>query len=224
MPFSKKNFQFLFLLLSSLGGFAQTNKDDLQAWFGTSLKVNLKHGWDISAQYRLRITDNITYYKGSYLFGQVDKKLNDHFALMTNYRLAMIDKGTYHRFAFGLEAQQKYGIVTVALRPMIQYQKQNFSSDNESSTDTDTYFRPRLTVKSPITKRLDAYIYAEPFYKLDKNPNLDWWQNSVGLKYEYAKRKKINLYYIWQPDYSKKLFRTINIIGLGLDFSIKSSK
>jgi Protein of unknown function (DUF2490) len=219
-----KNLTIYFLIfLNSFSVFSQNKKDDLQAWAGTSLKFNLKKGWDVSIQYRVRFTKNITYYKGSYLFGQIDKKINENFALMTNYRLAMVDQGTFHRYAFGLEAQKRWGIVTVAIRPLVQYQKQFFSGDDEGKTDTDTYFRPRLTVKSPITKRLDAYIYAEPFYKLDKNPNLDWWQNSIGLKYEYARRKKINLYYISQPDYSKKTFRTNRIIGLSLDFTIKNN-
>lgn len=224
MKFYKLMYPFFLIIGINTAGYNQNRKDDIQAWAGASLKVNLKKGWDIAAQYRLRITDNITHYKGSYVFLYLDKRLNDHLSLTTNYRLALVENGTYHRYAFGIEGQQKFGIVTVSLRPMLQYQKQNFSGDNSGSTDTDTYLRTRLSVKTPITRQLDAYIYAEPFYKLDKNPNLDWWQNSVGLKYEYAKRKKINLYYIWQPDYSKKLFRTINIIGLGLDFTIKPTK
>jgi predicted porin len=200
---------------------AQKNLNDFQTWYGTSLKVNLKNGWDVSGQYRMRLTDNSSHYKGSYLFGQVDKKLTENISVFTNYRLAMVDKGTYHRFGLGVEAQQKFGDFTVALRPMIQYQKQNFSGDDEGKIDTDTYLRPRLTVKYPLSRRLDAYVYAEPFYKLDKNPNLDWWQNSAGVKYEYSKGKKINLYYIWQPDYSRKNFSTNHIVGLSLDFTIK---
>jgi Protein of unknown function (DUF2490) len=220
----KLKYLFILLAITFVKSLGQSNKDDFQARIGTSLKLSLNHGWDISTQYQFRITDNITHYKGSYFSGEIEKSLGEHFSVMTEYRLALVDKGTYHRYAFAIEASHKIGIVTIALRPRIQHQKQNFNGDDEGSSDTDTYLRTRLTVKSPITKQLDAYVYAEPFYKLDKNPNLDWWRNSVGLKYEYAKRKKINLFYIWQPDYSKKLFRTINIIGLGLDFTIKPNK
>jgi hypothetical protein len=194
---------------------------DLQTWYGASLKYDLPKGWAISGQYRLRMIDNSSTYRGSYFFAQVDKKLTEHFSLMTNYRLALVNNGTFHRYAFGVEAKQDFGRFKLSLRPMIQYQKQNFTDDNDTPTDTDTYLRTRFTVKYPLSRKWDVYAYAEPFYKLDKKPNIDWWQNSAGLKYEFAKGMKANLYYIWQPDYSHKQFRTNHVVGLDLEFTIK---
>ncbi|MFN8355936.1 MAG: DUF2490 domain-containing protein [Spirosomataceae bacterium] len=209
----------LVLITHKSTGWAQS-KDDFQTWYGASLKLDFKKGWAVTGQYRLRLTENSSYYKGSYLFGQVDKRLNKYLLATANYRLAMVDVGTYHRYAVGLEGRYQLKGLSFFLRPMVQYQQQNFAGDDEQ-TDTDTYFRPRFTVKYQLSRRFDAYVYAEPFYKLDKNPNLDWWQNSAGIKYEFSKGKKINLYYIWQPDYSHKTFRTNHIVGIDLEFTIK---
>ena len=179
-------------------------------------------GWAISGQYRLRITENATHYKGSYFFGQVDKRLNKNLLLTSNYRLALVDKGTYHRYALGLEARTKTRNWEFVLRPMVQYQKQNFSGDDEGKIDTDTYLRSRLTVKYAINRRFDAYIYAEPFYDVDSNLKIDWWKNSAGFKYEFAKNMKLNLYYIWQPDFTHKKYALTNhIVGVDLEFTLK---
>jgi Protein of unknown function (DUF2490) len=220
----KRNlFYTLFFCAFSWLSPAQSTKDytDIQTWYGASLKLDLAKKWAISAQYRLRMTEDASYYKGSYLFGQIDKRLSPTFALTTNYRLAMVDKGTYHRYAFGIEARKELRRFAISLRPMVQYQKQIFAGDDEQF-DTDTYFRTRLTGKYTLTRRLDGYIYLEPFLKLDNNPNIIWWQNSAGIKYEVTKVFKVNLYYLWQPDFTHKKHTYNNhIIGLDLEFTIK---
>ena len=212
---------FIFAHLSVFTMRAQT-KDytDFQTWYGASLKLDLPKGWNLTGQYRVRIIKDASTYRGSYIFGEVDKKLSEHFSLSTSYRLALVDNGIFNRYSFGVEARQHIGRFKVAFRPMIQYQKQTFTDDSDTSTDTDTYLRPRLTVKYPISRKWDIYAYAEPFYKLDKNPNIDWWQNSAGLKYEFRKGMKANLYYVWQPDFSHKQLRTNHIVGIDLEFTL----
>lgn len=217
-----KIFRVLILFLGLGFTSLAQNRTDFQTWYGSSLKLNLKKGWEVSGQYRLRLIENSSYYKGSYFFGQIDKSFNKHFLVFVNYRLALTDNGVFNRFAAAFEAKKKVNHFTIAFRPMFQYQKQQFNGDDEFKTDTDAYLRPRLTIKRPITKKLDAYIYAEPFINADPNAKIDWWQNSAGIKYEFIKNIKANLYYIWQPDYShKKYTQTNHIIGLDLEFTIK---
>lgn len=214
------------ILIVSTNSFAQT-KVDWQSWYGAQLKVEMAKGWAVSGQYRLRMIKNSTYYKGSYLFAQVDKRLNDNFLLMLNYRLAMVDVGTFNRYAIGLEARKQFNHLTLVFRPMVQYQFQSFVNNDTKSiaahNDTDLYARPRVQAKYALSRRFDAYIYFEPFFKFDNNPNIAWWQNAVGLKYEYSKGKKINLYYIRQPDYTYKKPHLFNIVGLDLEFTLKTN-
>lgn len=193
---------------------------DFQTWYGASLKFDLPKGWNLTGQYRTRMIDNASTYRGSYLFAEVDKKLIKHFSLTAGYRLALVDNGIFNRYSLAIEARQHIGKVKLALRPMLQYQKQTFTDDSDASTNSDTYLRPRLTIKYPLSRKWEGYAYAEPFYKLDKKPNLDWWQNSTGLKYEFRKGMKANLYYVWQPDFSHKQLRTNHIVGLDLEFTL----
>lgn len=208
--------------LTSCLAFGQSTKDytDFQTWYGASVKLDLAHQWAVSAQYRMRMTEDASYYRGSYLYGQLDKGLNNTFSLTASYRLAMVDEGTFQRYALGIEARKNFRKFSIAFRPMVQYQTQTFASDDEQ-TDSDTYFRARLTGKYKLTRKLDIYAYSEPFVKLENEQSLDKFRNSVGLKYEVAKGLKVNLFYIWQPDYSKKHVHNYHIAGLDLEFTLK---
>ena len=87
------------------------------------------------------------------------------------------------------------------------------------------YLRPRAQLKYHPARHWDFYIYAEPFFGVLKNQwKLDWWQNSIGMKYQYAKGKQINLFYIWQPDFTHKHSFTYHIFAIDFEFAIKPGK
>ncbi|MFN8348875.1 MAG: DUF2490 domain-containing protein [Spirosomataceae bacterium] len=205
--------------------FAQ-NRTDVQAWPGVSLKLDLPKKWTFTVQYRTRLIDNATYYKGSYVFASTEYEFHKHLEAIANYRLAIVDVGIYHRYFLGIAAKAKWGDFGFVLRPAIQYQSQRFTGDDEVRLDADTYLRPRFTVKYKLTKKWDAYVYAEPFFAIGNNKTqIDNWQNSIGFKYEFAKNQKLNPYFIWQPDYSHKKYTLTNYIaGLDIEFSIKPFK
>jgi hypothetical protein len=58
----------------------------------------------------------------------------------------------------------------------------------------------------------------------DRNNGIDKFRNSAGLKYEVFKGFKVNLFYIWQPDYSKKHVHNYHIAGLDLEFTLKPGR
>ncbi|WP_309923547.1 DUF2490 domain-containing protein [Arcicella sp. BE51] len=222
-----KNTQLYILCLCLMSTLihGQSTKDynDFQTWYGASIKLDLPKRWSVSGQYRMRLADDASNYKGSYVYGQLDKRLSNTFEITSSYRLAMVDKGTYHRYALGIEAQKEIGRFRASIRPMIQYQKQYFVGDDEQS-DTDAFLRTRFTGKYKLTRRLDVYAYTEPFVELDNSLAFDRFRNSAGLKYEVNKSFKVNLYYLWVPDYSHKQLRTNHIAGLDLEFTLKPWK
>ena len=71
-------------LLGRLVTFAQ-NRTDFQVWPGVSLKLDLPKKWAFTVQYRTRIIDNASYYKGSYIFTTAEYQLNKHFEAMKAY-------------------------------------------------------------------------------------------------------------------------------------------
>lgn len=220
----KKTILFVLLLNLSLTIQAQKSTTDFQTWYDAALKLNLKKGWEVSGQYRVRVTENSSHYRGSYFFFAGEKKLNKYFKVLANYRLALVEGDNYHRFLFGVNAQVKANNFTFFTRPMLQYQKQYFVNDDSNPSDGDTHLRLRTGVKYKINKHWDTYIYAEPFFKIKQGntPTATFWQNSAGVSYEYMKNKYATLYYIWQPEVNKKYPDTNNILGISLEFFIKS--
>lgn len=220
----KKGLIFICLKLFSIGVLAQgKSTEDFQTWYDAALKLNLKKGWELSGQYRVRINENSSHYKGSYFFMAGEKKINKYFKILGNYRLALINGNNYHRFLIGANAQFKTHDFTFFTRPMIQTQKRNFVGDDENRGNSDSYVRLRTGIKYQISKRIGTYVYAEPFLPLEqgKLSEIAFWQNNAGISYEYKKNKSVSLYYSWQPEVNKKHPDTIHVLGLSFDFEIK---
>lgn len=221
---NQKHLLLLLLFFSlTISLFAQDNTDT-QLWLGLSVKKPLRNGFAITGQYRVRNTNNISNFKGSYLYFILDKKINKTISLEANYRLAMIDNLYYNRYAIGVEAQVKTGNHKFLLRPMVQYQEQANIGDIETSYNSKSYFRPRLTWKTDLNDDIEFYAYLEPFYKIDNNINVNWWKNSVGLKFNIINSIKLNPYFIWQPDYTHKLLYTNYVIGFDIELNLKKYK
>jgi len=216
----KKIILFVLPLLLNTCLIAQS-KNDTQLWLGVSIKKKLYNSFIGTFQYRARKVDNISTFKGSYYYFTLERKINKSFNIEANYRLAAIDNLYYHRYALGVEAQLKLDHHKFILRPMVQYQKLASFSDIESSYNSRSYFRPRLSWKNDYLKNIEFYINVEPFYKIDNNINVNWWQNAIGFKYEVYKKVKLNPYFIWQPDFTHKSPATNYILGFDLEFNFK---
>lgn len=220
----KKGLLFILTNLLVIGAFAQSKStQDFQTWYDAELKLNLKKGWELSGQYRIRFDDNSSHYKGSYFFLQGEKKLNKYFKVLGNYRLALVNGNNYHRFLIGVNAQVKANDFTFFTRPMAQTQTGYFVGDDENRGGSKSYLRLRTGVKYHISKRWDTYLYAEPFlpFKEGKLTEIAFWQNNAGISYEYKKNKSVTLYYSWQPEVNKKHPDTIHVLGLSFDFEVK---
>lgn len=208
---------------ASLPASAQTSRSDpvdLQGWYGANLRLDLPNGWKTSLQYRLRTIDNASQVRGSYYTLGGEKKVRDGMWLLANYRLASVDNGTFHRGALGAEFARDFGDNTIALRGLAQYQRQNFTDNDES--DDDFVVRTRLEIQRAMAGRLDLYLSSEPFFTTGDGYVVDNWRNTVGMKIEYMKGRKLDLFYIYRPDYAKTTYnRTFHIVGVDLDFNVK---
>ena len=203
---------------------AQTSRGDptdVQSRLGVGLHFDLPNTWETSLQYRIRHVDNVAQYRGSYLTGEAKFKPLSAVALLGSYRLAAVNNGKFHRYAVGAEVTREMGPTDLALRGLLQYQKQNFTDNDEQSSDEDVYVRTRLELKHAVGERVDVYMSTEPYLKRG-NWAVDNWRNTLGTKVEYAKGKKLDLFYIYRPDYGKPTYnRTFHIIGLDFDFDFK---
>jgi len=206
---------------------AQTSRadpTDLQGWIGASLRLDLPKRWAASLQYRLRMVDDIGTYRGSYFTPEVARGFGSHFKVMAGYRLALVDEGRFHRLAVGAEVDGKVGKVGAGFRSMLQYQRQNFAGNDEQSSDDDALLRTRFEAKLPVAKGVVLHGSSEPFFKFEGGYLVDNWRNTLGVKLEYAKNQKVDVFYIYRPDYAKSYNRAFHVIGLELEFEVKPLK
>lgn len=215
---SIKKLVFIFLTVINFNILHAQSNNDTQLWLGVSAKKKFNHGFLSKFQYRTRIIDDITRLRGSFLYFTLEKKLSKSFNIETNYRLALIENLVYHRYSLGFEIEEKVGKSKLTLRPLVQYQRLANAIDIETSQQARSFFRPRLTWETDLTKKVEIYAYVEPFYKIDNNFNVNWWQNSLGLKYEVYQNLKLNPFFIWQPGTTKKNSNNNYIFGVDFEF------
>jgi hypothetical protein len=198
---------------------------DVQGWYGGALRLDLPKKWDVIAQYRLRTVDNASQIRGSYLTGEVRHTPISHLTLIGSYRLALVDNGTFHRYAAGTQLSAKGDRSSVSLRGLVQYQRQNFSDNDEQASDTDAFLRSRLELEHRLSDRFGVYASTEPYVQLGAigdDARIDNWRNTVGVKWKYAKRRSVDLFYIYRPDYGRRTYnRSFHIVGVDLDFTHK---
>ena len=215
---SIKKLVLIILILLNVNFLPAQSNNESQLWLGISAKKKFNHGFVSKFQYRTRVIDDITRFRGSFLYLTVEKKLSKSFTIETNYRLALIENLMYHRYALGFEVEKKVATSKFSLRPLVQYQRLANATDIETSQQSKSFFRPRLTWETDFTKNVEFYAYVEPFYKIDNNFNVNWWKNSLGLKYEVYQNLKLNPFFIWQPGTTKKNSNNNYIFGVDFEF------
>jgi len=209
-------------------GFAQTSlKDptDTEGWYSASLKLNLPKKWESNFTYESRFYNGLKTYYGSYLSLGLAKKLGKSVDMLGEYRLALFNYGITHRYTLGLEHTKKWGKKwNSGFRFLIQNRVQD-AYEPSVSQDKAIFWRTRLQVKYELNKDLDTYASVEPIMKIGGNSFVDNWRNTIGIKYKLNKKTKLDLCYIYRPDYGKKSYnRTFHIIGLNASYTLKVKK
>jgi hypothetical protein len=220
----RKMFAGILLILAPASGlFAQVSRADpvdLQARFGAQLKLNLPKKLEGSIGYELRMIGNASNYHGSYFDGELGRPFGEYVTLFGNYRLARItSEAVAHRFGLGGEIERKMDRLSVGFRPMFQYQEAGLDDAEQGSSQA---VRTRMKVKVPAGKRVTLHGSVEPYFAFTGVYPVDNWRNTVGAQWEFMKDRKVDLYYIYRPDYSKPFYnRTYHIVGAEFSTEIK---
>jgi len=194
---------------------------DVQARMGAQLKLNLPWKWDASLGYEARMVADAREYRGSYIDGELGHPVGKYLTLFGNYRYASITNDESHRVGAGAEAERKWDHLALAFRPMYQYQ---FSAIDtiDAEQGSRRILRTRVKAKVPVTKRFALYGSVEPYFAFTGVYPVDNWRNTVGIQWEFLKKRKIDLYYIYRPDYAKEWYnRTYHIFGAEISSEMK---
>ena len=207
--------------------FSQTSKsdpNDSQGWFGTKLKMDLPSGWAVETDYQARFINDIRTYNASYLTLGGSKKIYKNLDLLTDYRAAFTPKGVYHRLSFGAEATKNISKFDFGFRVLIQNQLQDFNDVTKEDLRSG-FWRTRLEINYEVSNFISIYGSSEPVMKFNGVHFVDNWINTLGLKLNVANRKKINIYYMYRPDYAKATYdRLYQVVGVNLDYTLKLKK
>jgi hypothetical protein len=198
---------------------SRANPTDFHAWAGATLELDLPNRWEATLQYRLRMVDNASIYRGSYLGGEAAHGPVRWLSILGGYRLALVDDRTYHRLAGGVEAIARMGALRASFRPMLQYQRRNFADNDEQAGDGTTLLRTRLRARYRPTDRLDVYAAVEPYFAFGEDYPIDNWRNTVGIKYGVLPDIAVDLFYIYRPDYTRSYNRTFHVVGVDLEIA-----
>lgn len=219
--------KFFFILLSlvlwKVNIFGQTSRShptDFETWASIGLKIDLPKKWALDMDYQIRTDSTARRYKGSYLSSEVSYKMKKKLDGFLNYRFASTINGKTSRLGFGIEYTEKKNNWSMAFRPQLQYTFR-YADDGESSSQK-WLLRTRLLASHKLVQNWELYASSEPYFTFDKTEYfIDNLRNTLGVKHKFDRGKKIDIFYIYRPDYSKSYNRTFHVIGIKLDFSVK---
>ncbi|MFT3843933.1 MAG: DUF2490 domain-containing protein [Lacibacter sp.] len=221
----KKITQLILFFSMSISLSAQTSisdPTDVQGRIGTGFQYNFSKKIKTEIEYQARFVNNLSTYYGSYVSLEGSYDLTKKVALIANYRLSLTTNGNANRYGAGITYETKlFTKMKLNLRPMVQYKK-FIADDDDVSGNSNFFVRTRLELDYSLTKKMNVYASVEPYFtfETDEYP-IDNIRNTLGLKYEYAKNKKVEVYYIYRPDFAKSYNRTFHVIGVNLSFKAK---
>lgn len=215
------------LLASSLSTYAQTSAldpVDVLGWYGTSITFDLKKKWEFGVDYQARFQNNLASYKGSYISFSGAKMVSKRVGIQAEYRLGLVQGSTFHRFSLGGEYEPKIAKTDLALRVLVLNNIQDFL-DPADASQSDLFWRARIKWGLPINKKWTAYLAMEPVMKFGGNRFIDNLRNTAGIKRRLSKTARLDLYYMYRPDYAKASYnRTFHVLGMNIDFRTASRK
>lgn len=144
--------------------------------------------------------------------------------IQAEYRLGLVQGSTFHRFSLGGEYEPKIAKTDLALRVLVLNNIQDFL-DPADASQSDLFWRARIKWGLPINKKWTAYLAMEPVMKFGGNRFIDNLRNTAGIKRRLSKTARLDLYYMYRPDYAKASYnRTFHVLGMNIDFRTASRK
>lgn len=219
----------LFVIISLFAqiGYSQTSAADpvdVQGWYGVGVGIDLKNKWAVGLDYQARFQNNLASYKGSYISFSGSKGISKRIDLLAEYRLGLVQGSTYHRFSGGAEYQPKVKNVDLGFRVLVLNNIQDFM-DPATASKNSGFWRARFKVGKKFSKKWEGYLSTEPVMQFGGNSFVDNWRNTIGFKNKIASNAKLDVFYMYRPDYSKASYnRLFHVVGLSLDFSAEAGK
>ncbi len=215
---------FFFVSFFSIAQTSSLDPVDVQGWYGVGLGIDFPKKWTTVVGYQARFQNNLASYKGSYISFSGAKLVSKQVELVAEYRFAKVENTTYHRFSGGAEYSPKVKRIDLGFRILVLNNIQDFF-DPTRANKKSAFWRARVKTAYKLTKNWDGYLSTEPVMEFGATNIIDNWRNTIGFKRKIAPGVKLDIYYMYRPDYSKASYnRTFHVLGLNIDFKVKPKK
>ncbi len=179
---------------------AQEFRHDAGFWSAVQLNFDLPKNFSFSAQYQLRLDQNLLRVRGSYFSGALQYDIHKKYlSAEVEYRYRTSRWGDQHRFGIGLTGKYKYKKVSFSLRTVYQRGHEYFNSSYESGHEPTNYLRNRFQVKLDLKKRVELYASVEPYVRFSNKFNgVDRFRSIAGVGWEFIKTHHLQVFYLNQ--------------------------
>ena len=206
----------LLFILFPIICFSQDAKEDLRLRTGVKLNMDLPKKFNFSVEYQYRVKNNISTFQGSYFSGNLE------YAFVKNFLSGEVEyryQTNYNRnvnvLGLGITVKEEVKKFRFSNRLLFQQKFEYTGSEFEPGHEPYTYLRDKIEAKYKCSKKLDATLFAEPFFYLSGSQNeLRAIRFAAELDWEFKKRHTMNAFYYIQPGYGSASDKIIYTVGL----------
>lgn len=197
----------------------QFGNQDFGIWGGVSADKEVIDGFKIAGDIQFRTDDNSTRLNQYFLDVGAKYKFNKYFRAGISWRPRMVNDWSSYEFQnrlyLDLIGKIKMGDIGLYLRSRIQ------TTSNRNS-ENPNYERIRLKAKFKIDKGLKVYVQDEFFFHLNGTGTSAYKKNRFGVGFEYQINDVLgaSLKYLRITEVNKYYPLRMNVIALGLEYSI----
>lgn len=198
---------------------AAENSDQL--WLQFQISKELKKNFTIGLQYRLRLENQFSQFRGNSVYGIVGYKINKYLATQVVYQFYTTPRKNEHTFFASMTGDYRYKDFKITLRTAYQRTHEYFNKTYEPGHEPVNQWRNRLLLRYDVHKDWNIYVSAEPYLKFDASRIfLEKVRASTGINWHFYKYSTVNLFYIYQPKFASKRPENEHILGLSFEVDL----
>lgn len=206
--------------------------NDAGMWATLTIQHPLTKKINFVIDQELRLKENYQRINLFYTNVGIDYKLNKSIKISPTYRAIQKKRleGTYsyrHRLMLDVTLKKKLKKFTLSERVRYQIEVQDFNTSKKGKL-TEQFLRFKTDLKYTATEKITPYFSCEFRYQIHAprgdGPLYDNGfhrvRNVLGAEYEINKKNSINVYYLYQTEFTISTPETIFILGIGYTLTI----
>lgn len=199
------------ILLNVFHLYAQVN--DAQLWSEFKISHKLSSNNTLSADFGLRISENISEIGTAYSELDFEHKLSKMFEISAGYRFFSKRKNedlysNRHRLNIDVTFKTNYYLFGFQLRTRGEMEYKNILSSNDGMVPEFTWCN-KAELKYNFSKKIKPFFYLESYNSLSESKytqyyDLTKYRCCIGGEYKITKRKSLEFYYLFESELNQK--------------------